>query len=380
MTCEPTQPSRQVGHAGFYRALEDRVRGSREVILSRLRVYLPFIEPLKLLEDHPAAIDLGCGRGEWLELITANAFNAQGVDLDEDMLAACCERNLHATKEDAIALLKKLPNDSQLIVSGFHIAEHLPFSQLQILVQEALRILKPAGLLILETPNPENFSVTSRTFYSDPTHHNLLPPELLSFLIEYYEFARIKIARLQENHDLFDSYVVSFDQVLSGASPDYAVIAQKAADANVARLFDGAFDQEYGLAAHVLAGRFDRQLTTQSERTAALERRVAAILDEEHEARIRLQQRLNRLEERLDALLASRSWKIIAALRSVQRKAVRLVRGAQGFAHAVWTRFAVTVGIHHPPQKGRPISELSPQAEQIYAQLKSAIAKRSQEV
>ena len=177
----------------------------------------------------------------------------------------------------------------------------------------------------------------------------------------------------------FSLLLVLFDEVLSGASPDYAVIAQKAADANVARLFDGAFDQEYGLAAHVLAGRFDRQLTTQSERTAALERRVAAILDEEHEARIRLQQRLNRLEERLDALLASRSWKIIAPLRSVQRKAVRLVRGAQAFACRV-DSVRRDNRIDHPPQKGRPISELSPQAEQIYAQLKSAIAKRSQEV
>src|SRR5215469_3508512 len=138
-------------HDGFYRAFEERFRGSREAIRSRLQIYLPFIEPLKSIDDHPAAVDIGCGRGEWLELVTNNGFDARGVDLDEGMLEACYENGLRATKEDGIAFLEKLPNESQLIVSGFHIAEHLPFAQLQILIQQALRVLKPGGLLILET-------------------------------------------------------------------------------------------------------------------------------------------------------------------------------------------------------------------------------------
>lgn len=246
----------------FYRAFEDRFRGSRELIQSRLRTYLPFIEPLKSIDNRPAAVDLGCGRGEWLELLTANEFDAQGVDLDEGMLAACHENGLRATQGDAVSFLQSLPDESQSIVSGFHIAEHLPFGELQALVEQALRVLKPAGLLILETPNPENIRVSSLTFYEDPTHQHPLPPSLLSFLPEYYGFARVKIVRLQESRELMDSQAASLQQVLAGVSPDYAVIAQKAADEGVARLFDGEFNKHFGLSADELIERFDRQQDT----------------------------------------------------------------------------------------------------------------------
>ena len=278
------RPPGQAAREGFYRAFEDRFRGSRETISSRLRAYLPFIEPLKSIDDRPAAVDLGCGRGEWLELLTDNGFDAQGIDLDEGMLSACHEHGLRADKGDAVALLEKLSNESQMIVSGFHIAEHLPFAKLQVLVQEALRVLKPAGLLILETPNPENFRVSSLSFYYDPTHHRPLAPALLSFLAEYRVFARVKVVRLQESGDLLNSQTVSLDQVLGGASPDYAVIAQKAAVGVVARLFDNVFDTEFGVAAHVLVERFDRQLITQNEQVGALEARF----DEERNARAAL--------------------------------------------------------------------------------------------
>lgn len=253
----------------FYRAFEDRFRGSRELIRSRLTVYLPFIEPLKSVYGEPAAVDLGCGRGEWLELLAENGFDARGVDLDEGMLAACRERGLPATQGDAIAFLQELPDESQAIVSGFHIAEHLPFAQLQLLVREALRVLKPAGLLILETPNPENFSVSSLTFHLDPTHRNPLPPALLSFLPEHYGFARVKVLRLAEQPELRDSDTASLGQVLGGVSPDYAVIAQKAAAK--AQLFDSAFNKEFGLDPHVLIERFDRQLQAQSALAIDLE-------------------------------------------------------------------------------------------------------------
>ena len=154
----------------FYRALEERFRENRELIKSSLRVYLPFIEPLAKVYKDAAAIDLGCGRGEWLELLTAAGFQAHGVDLDDGMLEACRERGLNVQTQDVIIALKALPDASHAIVSGFHIVEHIPFSDLQILVQEALRVLQPGGLLIMETPNPENILVGTTNFYLDPTH------------------------------------------------------------------------------------------------------------------------------------------------------------------------------------------------------------------
>lgn len=83
-----------------------------------------------------------------------------------------------------------------------HIVEHIPFEDIQTLVQEAFRVLTPAGLLILETPNPENIQVATSGFYIDPTHTRPIPSQLLSFLPEYYGFKRTKILRLQEENNL----------------------------------------------------------------------------------------------------------------------------------------------------------------------------------
>ncbi|MGD0275346.1 MAG: hypothetical protein ABSB79_04695 [Syntrophales bacterium] len=133
----------------FYRAFEDRHRGSLELIKSRLRVYLPFVDPLCSFSAEVKAVDLGCGRGDWLELSQESGFDAQGVDLDDSMLVA-----------------------------------------------ETLRILIPGCLLILETPNPENIIVGTTNFYPDPTHQRSIPPLLLAFLPEHYEVERVKILRL----------------------------------------------------------------------------------------------------------------------------------------------------------------------------------------
>lgn len=263
----------QQSHKDFYRAFEDKFRGSRELILSRLQVYLPFVNPLKQIYPLVPAVDLGCGRGEWLELLKEYGFEGQGVDLDAGMLHSCHERGLQAIQGDAIEFLRQLPSESQLIVSGFHIAEHLPFEQLQTLVAEALRVLRPAGLLILETPNPENFKVSSVGFYMDPSHRNPLPPELLAFVPEHYGFARVKIVRLQENPALLHAKHVSLDQVLGGASPDYAVVAQKQADVSLLDAFNGVFEREYGLPVSELLDCYDKS-------EARLEEQIQKLFDE----------------------------------------------------------------------------------------------------
>src|SRR5690554_5877626 len=96
----------------FYRTFEERFRGPRELVMPRLMVYLPFVEPLKTLYGVPEALDLGCGRGEWLELLQQNGFQAKGVDLDEGMLLACRELNLDVIQADALDYLTGLAADS----------------------------------------------------------------------------------------------------------------------------------------------------------------------------------------------------------------------------------------------------------------------------
>jgi SAM-dependent methyltransferase len=282
----------------FYRVFEDRYRGSRELILGRLKFYFDFLKPLQAVFKNAAAVDLGCGRGEFLEVLLAAGFKAKGVDLDPGMLQACSELKLPAERGDAHAFLAKLPEQSQVVVSAFHLAEHMPFEQLQTLVAEAYRVLKPGGILILETPNPENITVATANFYLDPTHQRPLPPLLLSFVGEYAGFERVKIVRLQEAPTLKEKQNVDLADVLGGASPDYSIVAQKAGSGEATAALGSAFAKDYGLSASDLAARYEdshqrstaqlwkAQLETKSEIGAVQE----MIKSEVAEARAKLEQ------------------------------------------------------------------------------------------
>ncbi|MEK7888715.1 methyltransferase domain-containing protein [Burkholderia contaminans] len=246
----------------FYRAFEDRHRGSRDLIKSRLAKYAAFFQPLAALHPGAMTFDVGCGRGEWLELMIEAGFVASGVDLDDEMLEACRERNLPVSKGDAIEHLATLDSDSHALISAFHVVEHVSFEQLKTLVSEALRVLKPGGLLILETPNPENIAVATCNFYIDPSHQKPVPPMLLSFVAEHAGFDRVKVVRLQEPEVLHDAETkVHLLNILGSVSPDYAIVAQKAAGSTQGA-FDAAFDADYGLTIDVLADRYETRLAS----------------------------------------------------------------------------------------------------------------------
>jgi len=247
----------------FYRAFEERHRGSREDIKERLRVYLPFIRPLPGQYPQATALDLGCGRGEWLELLTEEGFRAKGVDQDKGMLAACTALDLDVEAGDAIEHLKSLPDESTSVVSAFHLVEHIDFDSLMCLVKHALRVLLPGGILILETPNPENLVVGTRNFYLDPTHIRPIPPQLLEFVVEYCNFERIKVMRLQEASELHDPDTeIRLIDVLSGVSPDYSIVAQKKCEDVLKSMFDGIFMDGCGLTLDELAARYDTGMQT----------------------------------------------------------------------------------------------------------------------
>jgi O-antigen chain-terminating methyltransferase len=265
-------------HNNFYKAFEDQHRGSRETIKARLAVYLPFIKKLQAAHPNATTLDLGCGRGEWLELLQDHQLTASGIDLDDGMLSACRSRGLNVQTGDAIAHLKSLPSESLSIVSGFHIAEHLSLDDLQSLIKEAQRVLKPAGLLILEAPNTENLVVGTSSFYLDPTHQRPLPSALLNFLVGYLGFARTKVLGVQESVPLREEHgPTSLFAVLSGVSPDFAVIAQKAGDASAMANFDTLFAKEYGLTLELLANRYQERFDVIERKTQMLEARLNRI-------------------------------------------------------------------------------------------------------
>ncbi len=174
----------------LYRALEDRFRGSREEIKERFREYLPYVK-----ENSPV-IDLGCGRGEWLELLTENGIQARGVDSNPLQVEQCRARGLDVAEQNLFVYLQSIASESAGAVTGFHIIEHLSFNALVRLLNEVLRVLRPGGVAIFETPNPENIVVGSNYFYLDPTHRHPLPTELMEFLFKNRGFEEIELLML----------------------------------------------------------------------------------------------------------------------------------------------------------------------------------------
>lgn len=177
----------------YYLAFEDACRGSEDAIRAHLGHYEPQWEAARQAGNK--ALDLGCGRGEWLALLAEQGFDTHGIDTNVAMVEHCRERGFSVTHTDAICALRELSDNSHALISAFHLAEHLPFDVLYTLVDEAQRVLAPGGVLILETPNPENVLVGSHTFYHDPTHLNPLTPTALEFLLGYHGFADVAIRR-----------------------------------------------------------------------------------------------------------------------------------------------------------------------------------------
>ena len=178
----------------LYVAFEDRYRGTEEQIKQQVSIYLPYIE--SVYESESPILDIGCGRGEWLQLLQQHNYKAQGIDLNAVMVSQAKENQLQATCIDALDYLKQLPDNTLSAVTGIHIIEHLEFTYLIQLLQEVYRVLKIGGVAIFETPNPENLFVGAQFFYTDPTHRNPLVPNTVEFLMDYLGYTEIQIKRL----------------------------------------------------------------------------------------------------------------------------------------------------------------------------------------
>lgn len=403
----------------FYRAFEDRHRGPRDLIKERLQIYLPFIKPLLDIYPEGSAIDVGCGRGEWLELLSEAGFKPTGADLDEGMLQACAILNLSAVQADALEFLASTESSTQLVVSAVHVVEHVSFEQLRVFVSEALRVLKPGGFLIMETPNPENIVVATRNFYLDPTHKRPLPPQLLSFVAEFSGFERVKTLRLQEPEEIRSCEDIGLTDVINCVSPDYAIVAQKTGDASIQALSQALFAADYGVSLDGLTQRLDQRLDrmeVQSKHALELAQQAEA---KAQQAYIAAGQHMAQLQ----SVYASRSWRVTAPLRwtfaqvkrfraeglnsrikALIKKALRkinhglLLRPALRQRVLYWSHklglyaklkllLAKTQGQHQSiysstqyfENQPADLQNLSPRVRQIYADLKQAIERQKKE-
>jgi 2-polyprenyl-3-methyl-5-hydroxy-6-metoxy-1,4-benzoquinol methylase len=211
----------------FYLTLEDQFRGTREDIKRRLEVYLPYVTGRNSEEG---VLDIGCGRGEFLELLREKAVRAEGVDFNRVLVERCREMGLEVAEAEALAFLRQRKANSYAVVSAIHVVEHLPFRALIALLDEVLRVLRPGGLAIFETPNPENVLVGSVNFYTDPTHRKPLPSPLMQFLVEMRGFCHVEVLKLHPypDHYKLDGSPLAdrLNELLYGPQ-DYAVLAYK---------------------------------------------------------------------------------------------------------------------------------------------------------
>jgi SAM-dependent methyltransferase len=183
--------------SALYAEFEDTFRGPRELIKERQEVYVPRLTKARVGSISDPVLDLGCGRGEWLELLADHHLVASGVDSDPGMIERCRALGINVTLGDALTHLRGLPDRSVGAVTSFHMVEHMPFETVIALLDEALRVLRTGGLLIFETPNPQNVLVGSQTFWIDPTHLKPIPSQTLRFFVEARGFCDAEVWNLQ---------------------------------------------------------------------------------------------------------------------------------------------------------------------------------------
>jgi SAM-dependent methyltransferase len=173
-----------------YAGFEDRFRGAETDIKERQRIYVP------LFEGASRVVDLGSGRGEFLELLREHGIPGQGVDLDLDMTLLCRDKGLNVVREDAFSYLAACADDSVGGIFSAQFIEHLPPRRIVELVKLCYRKLAHDGVLVLETPNPTCLTVFADSFYRDLSHVQPIHPETMKFLLEATGFQGVEIKPL----------------------------------------------------------------------------------------------------------------------------------------------------------------------------------------
>lgn len=220
-----------------YFAFENKFRGTREDVKNVQKDFLRFYEQVK-----GTVLDIGCGRGEFLELLGEKGIKAYGIDIYKPFVDYCKTQSLDARMEDALHHMKSLPDNSLEGIMMSHVAEHLTTDYLIDLMKEAQKKLKKGCCFIMQTPNPEALLVYL-TFYIDPTHQKPVPYKMLEFLFEQAGYSKVErfdppqtkfkniVSQLYEedtklNLEVFNYGMNAINECMSGYG-DYAVVAYK---------------------------------------------------------------------------------------------------------------------------------------------------------
>jgi O-antigen chain-terminating methyltransferase len=212
----------------YYVAFEDAHRGSSELIQRGFDDYEFIFRELPSAGG--AILDLGCGRGEWLRWLQGRGHQACGIDSNPVMVKLCQSHGLSVQVADLLQYLRQQASGSHALITAFHVIEHLPFDVLFEMVQQIHRVLVPGGLVVLETPNPENLIVGAHTFYHDFSHRAPVTPVSLSFLGKYQGFVDVRLFR--RNAHPAEDQLIGLDPITKRLNhylcgpQDYALVAK----------------------------------------------------------------------------------------------------------------------------------------------------------
>jgi O-antigen chain-terminating methyltransferase len=206
-----------------YARFEARFRGSEEYVRKNQSFYV------KYFAGRANILDIGCGRGEFLELMKESGSTSRGIDLDPESVALCRAKGLEAEQADLFTYLDNLDDGSLGGIFCSQVVEHLEPHRVPQFVKLAAAKLARDGILAVETPNPECLAIFSTHFYLDPTHTRPIPPNLLVFYFEEFGFGQIEVHRLSpavESMPSLNSVPSDFRDTFFGAL-DYSVIARR---------------------------------------------------------------------------------------------------------------------------------------------------------
>ena len=295
----------------FYARFEELHRGSHEELVGKFSKYDSLIS--YIVKENPRAqfIDLGCGSGEFLTYLSKFSISAIGVEKDPSMASKMQKGLRNIELCDALTWLKKQNDSSVDFVSAIHVIEHLEFTYFYELVGEIRRILRENGVVLLETPNPDNILVATRNFYVDPTHLRPSTGELTEFVLRYHGFGFTCTWGVNESPKKIKS--PSLGDVLGGASPDQTIFATMRKTPVEKGLME-ILQVKKGRTTKELCDLFEkRYMHDYSKITEAVKKTEAQIWENS----IAMERMKNSFERELSAIYNSRSWKITAPLRSL---------------------------------------------------------------
>ncbi|HYO77979.1 MAG TPA: class I SAM-dependent methyltransferase [Thermoanaerobaculia bacterium] len=177
----------------LYRRLEDALRGGEAEVRADVAPYV------RLAETHQPALDVGCGRGEFLAACREAKIDARGVDTNERSVSDLRQRGFHVDLSGVPECFSALADGSLGSVLAMHVVEHLPADALFALFRESARVLRHDGLLMIETPNAEALTVAATDFWRDPTHIAPRHAAALTLLAREHGF---EIAEVRAVHEL----------------------------------------------------------------------------------------------------------------------------------------------------------------------------------